>query len=178
MGGSSACGAHAVQLLRFALGKSATIVATSSPRHHSSLQSIGASSCVARADQGNVDTLKAASPVVAGYDALIDCVGAVGEQPEILQALKQDGKKLFAEIFTGAQPRIPEGVTHKTVYGLNIFDTDGGVKSLPYLASLFDDGKLQLPVKVEVVGRGYDAIGTGIEKMHTGVSGTKLVVSL
>ncbi|KAJ4387274.1 hypothetical protein N0V93_007863 [Gnomoniopsis smithogilvyi] len=177
VGGSSGCGAHAVQLLRFALGKSVTVVTTSSPQHHSSLQAIGASSCIARADQGNVDVLKAASPDAAGYDALIDCVGAVAEQPQILDALKDGGKKLFAQVHTGAQIKVPEGVNHEVVWGMNIFDTDGGENTMPYLATLFNEGKLQLPIKVDV-GKGYDAIGKGIERLHNGVSGIKLVVSL
>lgn len=178
MGGSSGCGAHAVQLLRFALGKSATIVATSSPQHHASLQAIGASSCVPRARQGDVEALKAASPDGTGYDAFIDCVGAVEGQPQIFEALKKGGRRLFAEIYTGVQVKVPDGVYHQRVNSTDIFDTNGGVKSLPYLAALFDEGNLQLPVKIEVVGEGYDAIGKGIEKLRRGVSGTKLVVSL
>lgn len=178
MGGSSGCGAHAVQLLRFALGKSATIVATSSPQHHSTLQAIGASSCIARADQGNVDVLKAASPHAAGYDAVLDCVKAVEEQPQILEALKQDGPKLFGEVYTDSHPKVPEGVTHKVVSGADLLETDNGVNAYPYLASLLDDGKIKLPLKIEVVGKGYEAIGEGIAKLHIGVSGTKLVASI
>ncbi|KAJ4410993.1 hypothetical protein N0V82_009097 [Gnomoniopsis sp. IMI 355080] len=178
IGGSSGCGAHAVQLLRFALGKSATIVATTSPQHHTSLQAIGASGCVPRARQGDVKVLKAASPDGAGYDALIDCVGAVEGQPQIFEALKEGGRRMFAEIYTGAQIKVPGGVNHQSVYSVNIFDADGGEKSMAYLAALFDEGKLQLPVKIEVVGQGFDAIGKGIEKLRGGVSGTKLVASL
>lgn len=165
-------------MLRFALGESATIIATSSPQHHDSLQAIGASSCIARADQGNVDVLKTASPHAAGYDAVMDCVRAVVEQPQILEALRQDGPKLFGEVYTNSHPKVPEGVVHKAVSGADLLETDDGVNAYPYLASLIDEGKIKLPLKIEVVGKSYEAIGEGIAKLHAGVSGTKLVVSL
>lgn len=165
-------------MLRFALGESATIVATSSSQHHSSLQAIGASSCIARADQGNVDVLKVASRHAAGYDAVMDCVGAVEEQPHILEALKENGPKLFGEVFTGSQPKVPESVAHKVVSGADLLETDDGVNAYPYLASLIDDGRIKLPLKIETVGKGYEAIGEGIAKLHAGVSGTKLVASI
>lgn len=177
VGGSSGCGAHAIQMLRFALGKTATIVATSSPQHHSSLQAIGVTHCIARADQGNVSVLKAASPQAAGYDAVMDCVGAVEGQPQILEALRQNGPKLFGEVYTGSHPKVTEGITHKVVSGADLLETDG-VKAYPYLASLIDEGKIKLPLKIQVVGKGYEAIGEGIAKLHAGVSGTKLVASV
>lgn len=170
-----------MQLLRFALGQTGaatTVVATSSPQHQRSLQALGASSWVSRADQGNTNALKAASPDAAGYDAIIDCVGAAAEQPQILAALREDGPRLFAEVFTGAQPTVPEGVDHKVIFGVMMFKMDGDANPLSYMTTLFDEGKYRLPVKVEIVGKGYDAIGEGIQTLYTGVSGTKLVVSL
>lgn len=165
-------------MLRFALGKTATIVATSSPQHHSSLQAIGASSCIARVDQGDVNALKAASPNAAGYDAVMDCVGAVEQQPQILEALKEDGPKLFGEVFTNSQLKVPEGITHKVVSGADLLDTDDGVNAYPYLVQLIEEGKIKIPLEIEVVGKGYEAIADGIAKLHAGVSGTKLVASL
>lgn len=178
VGGSSGCGAHAVQMLRFALGKTATIVATSSPQHHSSLQAIGASSCIARVDQGDVNALKVASPNAAGYDAVMDCVGAVEQQPQILEALKEDGPKLFGEVFTNANPKVPGGVNHKVVSGADLLDTDDGKDAYPYLVRLIEEGNIEIPLKIEVFGKGYEAIAKAIEKLHAGVSGTKLVASL
>lgn len=178
LGGSSGCGSHAVQLLRLSLGPSATIIFTSSPQHHQFLQTLGASSGIARADQGNVEVLKAASPGADGYDAIIDCVSAADEQPQIFDALRSDGPKLFAKIFTGSQLHVPEGVHSSTIFGTQIFGTDGGTDTFSYITDLFARGNYKLPVKVEVVGEGYDAIAKGIEQLRTGVSGTKLVVSL
>jgi hypothetical protein len=46
------------------------------------------------------------------------------------------------------------------------------------LASLIESGKYKLPVKVEVIGKGFDTIEQGLDKLMKGVSGTKYVVSL
>ncbi|KAF3763365.1 putative quinone oxidoreductase [Cryphonectria parasitica EP155] len=180
LGGSSAVGGHAIQLLRRALGTSATIVATSSPQHHGFLtKELGASTCIARADQSNVDILKGTTPGGAGFDAVLDCVGAVVEQPQILEALRADGPKLFSEVVTGlAEVSVPQGTKHAKVLGMQVFQTDGGADVISYATKLLESGEQKLPVKIEVVGTGLDAVEGGIQKLMKGVSRTKMVVTI
>lgn len=180
VGGSSGCGAHAIQLLRMALGPSATIVATSSPQHHGLLTAgLGASGCIARAEQGNAEIVKAASPGGAGFDAIIDCVGAVAQQAQLFDALRSDGPKILSEIVTTTRTTpTPDGIKYVRIMGAQTIQTDGGSNAMPYIANLIEEGKYKLPIKVEVVGEGLESIEGGIEKLEQGVSGTKLVVTI
>ena len=61
LGGSSAVGAAAIQLLRLAL-PSAMILATSSANHHAHLVSLGATKCFERSAQEDTSAVKAATP--------------------------------------------------------------------------------------------------------------------
>jgi hypothetical protein len=54
---------------------------------------------------------------------------------------------------------------------------DENPNAMKYLSKLLDEDKYKLPLKVEVVGKGFQAIETGLEKIMK-TSGTKLVVSL
>jgi NADPH:quinone reductase-like Zn-dependent oxidoreductase len=109
LGGSSGVGASAIQLLRIAL-PSATIVAISSAAHHAHLRSLGASPCLPRAAQDDAAALKAASPADAGFDAILDAVGAGTGSPAIFDALRADGPKLYSLVITGPGAQPPSGV--------------------------------------------------------------------
>ena len=52
------------------------------------------------------------------------------------------------------------------------------MSAMPGLADLYQSGKYKLPVKVEVTGKGLDAIEPGLGRLMKGVSGCKYVVSL
>ncbi|KAL9619881.1 MAG: hypothetical protein Q9160_005528 [Pyrenula sp. 1 TL-2023] len=178
LGASSAVGAIAVQLLRLALGPSPTIITTSSPAHHTQLLSLGASKCLDRSAQDNPTTIKSATPGGNGVDAILDPVTAAASQPSVFEALNPAGPKLYSQVVTGQNPQVPEGVKARQVFGPGIFGVPGGMQAIRYLAQLVEEGKFQLPVKVEVVGNGLESIEGGLKRLMRGVSGMKLVVSL
>ena len=177
LGGSSAVGANAIQQLRTAL-PSATILTTSSAQHHAHLTDLGATQCFDRSAQNDTAPIKAAAAGGAGVDAILDAVGAAVSAPAVFTALDGSGPKVFSQVMTGPTPNVPEGVNSATVFGRQIFGAKGGMTAMPSLASLYQSGKYKLPVKVEVVGKGFDAIEPGLGRLMKGVSGCKYVVSL
>jgi NADPH:quinone reductase-like Zn-dependent oxidoreductase len=177
LGGSSGVGAAAIQLLRLAL-PSANILTTSSAKHHAHLLELGATKCFERSAQDDTPAIKAASPGSSGVDAILDTVSAAASQPAVFTALNLTGPKIYSQVMTGANVEVPQGIKSTVVFGRQIFDAKGGMTAMPGLASLIESRKYKLPVKVEVIGKGFDTIEQGLDKLMKGVSGTKYVVSL
>ncbi|KAI1378967.1 GroES-like protein [Hypoxylon crocopeplum] len=177
LGGSSAVGGAAIQLLRLAL-PSAFIVATSSATHHAHLKSLGASACLERAAQQDSTALKAASPSGLGFDALIDAVGAGLETPVVFDALSPKGLKLCSVVVTRPDAKIPAEfeATGKLVGGQDLINAEP--QAMQSLTKLVEAGKYKLPVKVEIVGKGFEVIEKNLDRFGGAVSGTKLVVTL
>ncbi|KAI0003487.1 GroES-like protein [Xylariaceae sp. FL0662B] len=175
LGGSSAVGSSAIQLLRLAL-PSAVIIATSSAAHHGHLQSLGASACLERAAQQDSAAIKAATPGGLGVDAILDAVGAGAGAPAVYDAVRVDGPKLYSLVVTSPAAKAPEGLQGTLVGGHDILEKEPGV--VRYLRKLVEEGKFKLPVKIEVVGKGFQAVEASLDRFAQGVSGTKLVVTL
>ena len=176
LGGSSAVGAAALQLLRLALPDT-VILTTSSEKHHKQAVSLGATKAFDYKSSNLEDQLRAASPDGKGVEAIIDATGGVAVQPSLLDLLI--GPKEFAEVFTGAKiDKMPEGIKHHQIFGSTVFGTPGGQNIMSALASLLEEGSYALPISTKIVGTGFEAIGRGLEELKGGVSGTKLVVKL
>lgn len=176
LGGSSAVGAAAIQLLRLAI-PAATILTTSSKQHHPHLISLGATQCFERSAQENPSVIQAVTPNNSGVEAIIDAVGAAAHQPAVFDALDPAGPKLYSEVDTGGRTTVPGGVNGSVVSGHHILGVPAGQEVMSALAGLVESGQYELPVRVEVVGKGFEAIRTGLG-MLASVSGKKLVVSL
>lgn len=177
LGGSSAVGSDAIQLLRMAL-PSAIILTTSSSKHHAHLLSLGATKCFERSAQEDTLAIKAATPDGSGVEAILDTVTAAASQPAVFTALSPSGPKLYSQVVTGQDVEVPKGVNGTIIFGRQIFGAKGGMNAMPALAKLIESGKYKLPVQVEVVGKGFDAISQGLDKLTKGTSGAKYVVSL
>lgn len=176
LGGSSGVGASAILLLRLAL-PNVTILATSSPKHHAWIESLGATATFDYKSQNLVEEIKKASPSGNGVEALIDAVNSVALDPTLYQVLT--GSKYFAEVATGQNVKdVPNDVKHHVVFGASILVAPGGSNLFSALGTLLEEGKYKLPTSSTVVGQGFDAIGQGLEILEKGVSGTKLVVSI
>lgn len=176
MGGSSAVGAAAIQLLRIAL-PDATILTTSSPKHHDLVTSHGATAAINYKSSNLVEEIKKASPTGEGVEAILDAVNGVAIDSSLLQVLT--GPKNFAEVATGQNVKdVPADVKHSVVFGRQLFGAPGGASALAVLGKLVDEGKYKLPVPIKVVGKGFEAIEQGLQILKDGVSGTKLVVTL
>lgn len=179
IGGGSGVGASAIQLLRIA-APSVKIVATASPSHHAQLISLGATTCIDRATPDIVGAIKAASAGGLGVDAILDAVGGASNenQPCLFDTLRVDGPKLYSAVFTGSQLSVPAGVEAATSSGRQTFDVVGGRLAMSALAKLTREGEFKLPLRIEVVGTSLESIGDGLEKLKSGVSRTKLIVTL
>ena len=177
LGGSSNVGAGAIQLLRLAL-PSATILTTSSAEHHAHLISLGATKCFDRSAQEDPSSIKAATPGDSGVDAILDAVAAAAAQPTVFTTLSPQGPKIYTQPLTGQNVEVPEGVVSTVVFAQDIFGAKGGMNAMPGLLDLVQSGKYKLPVKVDVLGKGFKTIDQGLDKLMKGVSGTKYVVAL
>lgn len=164
-----------VELLSICL-PDATILATSSSKHHAHVESLGASKMLDYKSPDLVEQIKKASD--GGVEAIIDAVNSVADNPALFEVLT--GPKLFAEVLTGKNVKgVPEGVQHRTVIGQKIFAQPGGENMYASLVKVIEDGKFKLPIPITVVGKSWDAIGLGLlTLMNKGVSGTKLVITL
>ncbi|KAK7224636.1 hypothetical protein V2G26_012639 [Clonostachys chloroleuca] len=128
-----------------------------------------------RSAQQDVAILKAATPQGAGVDAIIDAVGAGSAETAVYGALREDGPKFYSLVITRPGVDLPEGIDATLVGGQSILDENQN--AMKYLNKLLDEDKYKLPLNVEVVGKGFQAIETGLGKIMK-TSGTKLVVSL
>lgn len=107
---------------------------------------------------------------------ILDAVGGASTQREIFQTLRQSGKRIYSQVFTGDRIAVPEDVEGKVVFGRMIFEVPGGKMVMARLSDLISEGRYKLPNRVENIGSGFEYIGPGLERLNQGVSGTKLVV--
>jgi NADPH:quinone reductase-like Zn-dependent oxidoreductase len=97
LGGSSALGAAAIQILRLAV-PDCTILTTSSPKHHSHIKTLGADGTFDRNSASLITDVKLASPGSRGVDAILDVVGAGSTQRYIFEAFDANGPKKYAQV--------------------------------------------------------------------------------
>ncbi|KAI1467704.1 GroES-like protein [Daldinia caldariorum] len=172
VGGGSAVGSAAIQLLRLAL-PSVTIVVTSSKHHHERLKSLGADATLERSAQQDGAALKAASPNGAGFDAILDAVGACHDTPAVFEAIRPDGPQLYSLVLTRPGAQIPKGFNSSLV---GVESAERG--AMAWFSKLLEERKYKVPVEAEVVGHGWSDIPKGIARFPAQISGVKLVVTL
>lgn len=176
LGGASAVGANAVQLLRVAY-PALPILATASARHHAHVTSLGASKVVDYKSDSVVADLKAASPNGAGVDVIIDCVAAGVSQTDICDVLDKSGSKRYSAVITGVDVPVPEGV-NKIIASANFaLEGPGGDGIIPALTKLVEDGVYKLPLPVRVVSHGLEKLPSVLDEI-TKASCEKLVLTL
>lgn len=176
LGGSSGVGASTIQLLRLVL-PSAIILTTSSPQHHATLVSLGATKALDRNSSNLVSDIRAATDG-RGVETIIDAVGAGATQKDIFAAFSDDSPREYAAVFTAAPLKGPEDVKVHTTFGADIFNAPGGRNALVGLSQLIEQNKFKVPVQVKVVGHGFEAIPKGIEELKAGVSWAKLAITI
>ncbi len=176
LGGSSATGAAAIQLLRMAY-PSLPIYATSSPRNFDQLHSLGATKVFDYHSPSIVADIRAQTPKSQGIDMVVDFVSAGATQIDIFEAFDPAGSKLYAASVTSVDAPVPDGVTHVEFDGWSLLKMRGGTSILPALTKLVEQGKYKLPVSVKVVGDGLEQIPRVMDKVLK-ASGEKLVVRL
>ena len=92
----------------------------------------------------------------------MDTVTAAASQLAVFTALNSSGPKTYSHVFTGQNIDAPKGIALTAIYAVEIFDTKGGIAAMPTLTSLVESGKYKVPIRVEVLGKGFDAIEQGL----------------
>jgi NADPH:quinone reductase-like Zn-dependent oxidoreductase len=179
LGGSSAVGASAIQLLRLAL-PSCRILATSSPKHHRHLtETLGADVAIDRSSASLAEEVKAETEGASGVEAILDVVGAGAKQRDIFNALDPAGPRRYAQVWTGDDEiKAPDGVESVLFRSRQLPELPGGMNALQALRRLMEEGKYRLPVPVHNVGAGLEGLTKGLDLIRQGVSGEKLVVTM
>lgn len=162
-------------MLRSAL-PDGVILTTASSKHTERLQGLGVTSIIDRSSSTLVSDVKVAVP--GGVDVILDCVTATAGNPAVFDALRPDGPRLYSQVFTGAPVTPPEDVKATVVFGRQVFGAPGGLGAMAALGKLLGEGKYKLPVPIEIVGQGWEAVGKGLQRFQKGISGQKLVVSI
>ena len=162
-------------MLRSAL-PDAVILTTASVKHANRLQGLGATATIDRSSATLVADVKAHTP--EGVDAIVDCVTAAAGNSRVFDALRGDGPRLYSQVFTNISVTPPENVKATVVFGRQIFGAPGGLGAMAALGKLVGEGKYKLPVPIEIVGKGWESVGTGLQRYAKGISGQKLVVSI
>lgn len=176
LGGSSATGAAAIQLLRKAY-PSLPILATSSVKHHVRLNDLGATHVIDYKSSSTVSDIKATSPGAGGVGVILDCVSAGASQTNISDVLNPTGSKRYAALVTGIPVPVPEGVNKIDVYATSTFDIQGGKQLIPSLTKLVEEGKYRVPLSIRVVGHGLEELPNVLDEVKT-ASGEKVVITL
>ena len=176
LGGSSATGAAAVQLLRKAY-PSLPVLATSSVKHHARLQDLGATDVFDYKSPSVVADIKTASPSAAGVDVIIDCVSAGASQTDISDVLDPTGSKRYAALITSVLVPVPDGVNKFDVSAVSFIGMQGGKQLIPSLTKLVEAGNYRVPLPVRVVGHGLKELPNVLDEVKT-VSGEKVVLTL
>ena len=124
-----------------------------------------------------MELIKKVSRSGKGVEAILDVVNSVALERSLFDVLVEP--KEFAEVATGQNVKdIPSDVKHHMVINFAALKAPGGLNLFSALGGLIEEGKFKLPVPVTVVGKGFDAIGEGIDTLRKGVSATKLVITL
>jgi NADPH:quinone reductase-like Zn-dependent oxidoreductase len=176
LGGSSATGAAAIQLLRIAYPL-LPIYATSSPKHHEHLASLGATKLFDYNSATVVSDIKNSTPESKGVDMIIDCVASGAVQKDVFDAFDPAGSKMYAASITGVDVPVPEGVTKLEISGWALLDLQGGQHVIPSLTKLVEELNYKVPLPVKVVGHGLEQVPEVMDQSLS-ASGEKLVVML
>ena len=144
LGGSSATGAAAIQLLRMAY-PSLPIYATTSPRNFARLDSLGATKVFDYHSPSIVADIRAQTPVPRGIDMIVDFVSAGATQTDICDTLDPAGSKLYAASVTSVNIPVPDGVTRSEIESWSLLEMQGGKSILPALTELVEQGNISCP---------------------------------
>ncbi|RYP16368.1 hypothetical protein DL765_005148 [Monosporascus sp. GIB2] len=176
LGGSSAVGSAAIQLLRKA-HPSLPILATSSPKHHQMVKALGATYVMDYKSSSVVSDIKAASPNAVGVDMILDCVAAGANQTDICDTLDSGGPKRYAGVITGQKIPVPPGVNFVDASALSMWTMPGGLELIPSLTALVEEGKYRVPLPVRVLAHGLEELPKVMDEIQR-ASGEKLLVTL
>ncbi|KAF2754214.1 putative quinone oxidoreductase [Pseudovirgaria hyperparasitica] len=176
LGGSSATGASAIQLLRKAC-PDLPIVVTSSSKHSARLKGLGATSVVDYKSPAVITDIRRESPNGAGVDMILDCVSAGASQTDICNVFYDAGPKRYVAVVTGVPVPVPEDVTLLEANAWTMMGVEGGNEIIASLTKLVEGGIYRTPLPVRNVGHGLETLPDVLDEVVK-ASGEKLLLSL
>jgi NADPH:quinone reductase-like Zn-dependent oxidoreductase len=177
-GGSTSVGSNGIQLARCAGYR---VIATASPRNVDYVRGLGAEAAVDYRSKTAVAELldavggrRLAGALAIGSRSLAPAVAIAAETGSKRVATVNLG---LAERWRARRPR--HGVQVSLVWGGTAKDNDVGAAVYNhFLADALDAGSYRAAPPARVVGTGLEAIPRALQLLKTGVSATKLVVTL
>jgi NADPH:quinone reductase-like Zn-dependent oxidoreductase len=179
-GGSTCVGSNAIQLARCAGYR---VIATSSPRNFDYLRSLGAAGTVdyhSRSAAAELVELIGDSPL-AGTLAIT--AGSI--VPSLAIASRTSGSRRIATARPAPLVRIESlgrrrrGVRMSSIWGGTLKDNEVGPGIyVDFLPAALSSGAYRAAPTATVVGHGLEAIPVALERLRSGVSATKLVVTI
>jgi NADPH:quinone reductase-like Zn-dependent oxidoreductase len=177
LGGSSALGASAIQLLHLALPQ-CQILVTASPKHHMHITEVlGAQMVFDRNSPSLIVDIRDATSNSNGVDAILDTVGAGASERHIFDTFRPDGPRRYAQVWTGDNEiEVPVGVESVLFRSRDFQQMPGGENMFLALETLLREEKYKAPLATRMIGSGLEYLEAGLDEMRKGVSGEKLIV--
>lgn len=174
-GGASSVGVNAIQL---AVAAGYEVVTTASPRNFDLVRKLGASTVL---DYRSETVLKDLIAALQGKEltGVYDTIHTGGALQNCLAVLDKLQKRVVVVTVWPAPEELKKDVEIKFVYAISIKDNEvGGAVYNDYLPQALAEGKFVAAPAPRVVGKGLEAVQTGIDEWGKGVSAEKIVVSL
>ncbi|OJJ86553.1 zinc-binding alcohol dehydrogenase family protein [Aspergillus glaucus CBS 516.65] len=174
-GGASSVGVNAIQL---AVAAGYEVVTTASPRNFDLMRSLGASAVFDYRSETVVEDIISAlqGKELAGVYDTIHTGGALQNCLAVLDKLQT---RVVVVTVWPVSEELGTDVEVKSVYAISIKDNEvGRAVYNDYLPQALAEGKFVAAPAPRVVGKGLEAIQTGIDEWGKGVSAEKIVVSL
>lgn len=177
LGGASAVGSAAIQLLR-RFAPSTKILATSSSKHFDHVKSLGTDQVFDYNSSGMFSDIAKAVP--SGVNGIVDVIGtSATNTAEYMKLFGAAEHKMFAMLTTGpeiAKEDVPEDVTFNMTTMGQIMMKGLAANVMRDLRDAVEEGAYKVPLEIEIVGTGLAAIVGGLKMSLKGVSGKKLMV--
>lgn len=174
-GGASSVGVNTIQL---AVAAGYEVVTTASPRNFDLVRSLGASAVFDYRSETVVEDLVA---VLQGKElvGVYDTIHTGGALQNCLAVLDKLQTHVVVVTVWPAPEDLKTDVEIKFVYAISVKDNEvGGAIYNDYLPQALEKGNFVAAPAPRVVGKGLEAIQTGIDEWGKGVSAEKIVVSL
>lgn len=173
-GGSTATGQFAVQI---ALQSGLEVIAVTSSKTQSLVESLGAQTVIVRDGKTNDEIVEAI--VAIGGDRITRALDLVGNDtaPFSLKALSKSRPCLFAPLAFMKTQEVPENVKILTVEMKQFVNDKSSQAYAEALNDLVASGRLKLP-ELEILKGGLASVQPGLDRLKKGdMGGKKLVVS-
>ncbi|KAF7885591.1 uncharacterized protein EAF02_004100 [Botrytis sinoallii] len=172
-GGSSSCGASAIQLAKAA---GYTVVTTASIQNHDFVKSIGATHAF---DYKSPTVIQDILAILQTGDAVFDCIAQTNTQ----HACAEIAHKIGASKFAAVLPPVPNeyNVEPVMVNGLDVGLVDfdiGDAVWRKYVPEALAKGKYLAKPDPEVLEGGLGRVQDGIDLLRNGVSAKKVVIEI